>query len=174
MSEVKFIRRRGKIIPIRSKKRKEEVKKSAAFITSGVATSFLAGKLSGESGRKAKFRGQMVMPFMQETSGAIPKTLKKKNIDKLRKLSIKSSSLGKFLGGFLIGEGIEKGIGNREDSIGKELISQAGGQISAQIISSQRRKAFGIRSSFKMPTAVKKISKDLASKFVKKQLRLKF
>lgn len=184
----RFIRRKGKIIPIGVKKKKKskgkEIAKGAAISAAGVATAFGAGKITGKALKKAERTSQIAFRFASEKSDFLPKRFKGSasrafgSAGRGLKLSKSFSAGGQVLGGALISKGVRdvlKQFGIKSDSIESSIAAEAGSQTAAAIISRQVKKKLKVTSRIRIPTGVKDLGKSLAARFfLKRQLRFRF
>ena len=171
MSDIKFIRRNGRIIPIKQKK-----KEAAGLVGAGIGFSAVSGYISGNVLKKAEKISQMSFDFgMDAPFSKLPKGVKsaaegmnKASIRlKIAKVGLKSS---RVIGATLIGLGTQKlsesyGIDN--SPIG-EFSSEATGVIAAGLANSFFRKGF---HGIKVPKV--KIPKGLLKDLFSKQVRMK-
>lgn len=176
MSEVRFIRRNGRVIPIKVDKKKEAYK-SAGFTAAGIGTSVASGKLFSKTLSKAKKQKQLAFGFIDDMGGNIPRPLRDESVSKLFKRAPQFKLGGQLLGGALLSQGVQRALkaaGVESDSVAIDIGAEAGSQLASGLITRSANKSFGMRSNFELPKSVKRIGKDVLSRLVKRQLRFKF
>lgn len=138
-NEVKFVRIKGRVVPIRQKKHEKERKQGAALLGLGLATSGIGGYIAGKNLRKADKYSQMTFDFMEERRGAkLPKGVKdifdgfKKSRKKLNMAS-KISKGSRLVGTGLTFVGIERLLRNEKDSGTKEAAKIFGAAVAADM-----------------------------------------
>lgn len=194
---VRFIRKNGRVIPIRVKgtkpKRAKKPKKmsketklglqSAGFTMAGIATALFAGKSQVKRFKRAERMSQQSFRFVTEKSDYLPKGIKTagEGFQKAR-LNLKRSrqigQIGQVAGGALLSQGIQRALRSQGVEIDNPAIdvgAEIGSQIAAGLIARESRKAMGMKPKFsiKVPPSLKRLAKDVGTRFIKKQLRLK-
>lgn len=177
-TETRFIRRRGRIIPIKVKKSSERKRKAASFAAAGLIASLGAGFASGFKEKKAFKTKQIAFSFMSEGITALPKSLKRSRVLGLQKSAKKFSLGGQLLGGALLSQAIQQGLksqGFESDDLIVPVGAEVGSQLAAGLIARQARKSKGGKFFAGTSRAkIKQVGKTIVKRFFSKQLRFKF
>ena len=162
MSEVVFRRIRGRIVPIR-KKKKDSIKEAAAFTAAGVSASIVSGRNIGKA--VSKMTDRKIFRF---TADEI-----KRRVKRQKRISRNFRISGQITGGVLLSQGIQKFLKSQgvNESASLDVGAEVGSQAAAAIISNSARKQFAIKG-FKVPTSLKRSSKKLLQALVKKKLKI--
>lgn len=93
---MKFIRKNGRIIPIKEKADKKEIAKGIALGTAGVATSVIGSKLAFQKLSKFKIAGMLATVFAGEAMAAegIDKTIENFHMNKRTEQNYKNVAGG--------------------------------------------------------------------------------
>jgi hypothetical protein len=195
---VRFIRKNGRVIPIRVKgsfKPKKQKKpkpmaketkfalQSAGFTLAGIASSLFAGKKQVKTLKRAERTSQQTFRFVQEKTDYLPTGIKSpsEGFIKARKQLRRSRAFGiggQVIGGALLSQGVQRALRSQGVEIDNPVIdvgAEAGSQVASALISREAKKMMGIRPKFsvKVPNSIKIVGKDIATRFIKRQLRLK-
>lgn len=157
MGEVRFIRKNGRIIPIRNKKDSAKIKKGSALVAGGGALAAGSGYVAGRIFRSAQKTSEFIESSVESAADLMVKTKKTRktgsripkgqmsfaelNISQAAKkvpkykakifASAKTLKYGGFsLGGLLIGEGLQRlyeGSSGKETGVSGEIISTSAG-----------------------------------------------
>lgn len=175
--DVRFIRKNGRIIPIRKKnKENEEFKKAAKITGAGLGISAIGGYGAGKVLKRADRHSQMSFDFMNEKRGSrLPKGTKS-IFEGMKKARVglnnakKLSALSRVLGTGLAFAGVNKIIKNKEDS----QIKEAAKVFTAAVVSDVGVRALhqGARVSTRMGYGKKsmKAGKELLKAVIKRKL----
>lgn len=154
--KVIFIRKNGRIIPIRINKDRNRQKKGAALTVTGGLLSIAGGRQTAKSIKKAKEAkeaAKAVRGSMNIAGGLNPKMAQKfkmasdkfnakqhnifkKSMKKAKRLNFASRSLGSFL----IGSGFAQILRDKEDTVAQEVAKDAAATVAAGAV------GFGISS----------------------------
>lgn len=136
---VKFIRVRGRIVPIRPKKTSES-KKGLALIGAGIATTLAGAEVAGRVGMSGKVKGAMAQAYVKAgnrfmSSGNIPAAMRKltkasslyKGMKSSFKFSDKLSKIAPLVGAGLFATGVLKLASDNKTDVGKDTAVFAAG-----------------------------------------------
>jgi hypothetical protein len=203
-NEVRFIRKGGRVIPIRVKpndtkpKKNKKPKKAQKFYdkpsvqfgifsTAGLGISALGGRLAGRTLRSAEKTSQMSFDYLLEKKGSkLPKGIKSvgEGFQKARKqqnFSIKKRAIFKIGGAAALSLGFTKGfeaLGYDKPTLAQEASRETSALLASHLVMKGFEEGFtGAKSkrkfSVKIPDSLKKVAKDLSTRFIKKQMRFK-
>lgn len=196
---VRFIRKNGRVIPIRVKGGFKKPKKqsrpkpmaketkfalqSAAFGVAGVGASLFAGKRQRLAFKKAERVSQQSFRFAMEKTDYLPRGVKTpgEGFVKARKFLRRSKMFGvggQIAGGALLSQAVQRGLRSQGVEIDNPIIdvgAEAGSQVASYLISKESQKFLNQKKKFsvKVPNSLKRLAKDVGTRFIKKQLRLK-
>ena len=171
MSDVKFIRKNGRIIPIRQKQR-DGVKQVAA----GAATAYGGSVLAASILKASEKRSQMSFDLGMDGKGKLPRMAKTaaQGMNQAR-FGLKVSRATLFgsglLGGFVISKGLNKIV--QPESTGAELAVEAASYGAASQLKVGFARSFGLRPKISIPRPVKAVGKEIIARLISKQLRFK-
>ena len=194
--KIRFVRIRGRVVPIRSKKQKLDVQQGAALLGGGLVLTAAGSLEAGRSVKKADAIGEQVINFFKEKKGSkLPKGIKSveeglfKSRIKFEKANFRFKGI-KLAGAAGIGLGISKLIkaSGIEEGLGTEFLAETAGFGSGFAAESFFRKGIGEgfktqfkkrkKKGFRIPKAfIRKkegVIKRLAVKLLKKKFKLKF
>ena len=182
-TKIRFVRIRGRIVPIRPKKDKHLKIKGAALITSGAALSFITGKITGKALKKAERESLASFRFIKEQTDFLPKRFRGSpsfGFGRARtrlRFARGSRLLGQLIGGALISQGLQKGLGSfgiSANSLEANIATEVGSQAAAAIIARQVDRKLKIPTKFSVPKGVKSFGKLIAKRFIARKFRVKF
>jgi hypothetical protein len=201
---VRFIRRNGRVIPIRVKgsfkpKKQSKPKKVekiydkpsvqfGVFSTAGLGISALGGRFAGRQFKKADKMHQQSFDFgMDKPFSKLPKGAKtvSEGFEKSRrraKFGVKSKLAFKIAGASALSLGFTKGleaIGYDKPTMAQEASRETGALLASHLVMEGFAKGFNGKGltkkkfSMKAPDSLKRLAKDIGTRFIKKQLKFK-
>jgi hypothetical protein len=170
-SDVKFIRVRGRIIPIRKK-----TATGAQEIAAGAATAYGGSVLAAKILKASEKRSQRSFDFGMDKTNKLPRFAKDPIQGmKQARFGLKASKVTLGAAGLIGGFGIAKGLKSiikPEDTktdLGIELVSYG----AASQLKVGFARSFGLNPKMGIPRPVKAAGKELLARLLSKQLRFK-